>query len=279
MKDLKILAILTVIVLITYIGIEPFAHHEMHGTVPEPDYNYLDLPKVELSGNPEEGKKLFKTNCASCHGVQADGISPSMDAKTAELSFKVVPPDLSNITSIIEPHFFASFVKDPQGATKFPKFAMPGMSYLTKEQIGNIYAYLKSVAKPLDKLTGKEILEDACTRCHSVRYQKISAHTDKDYLNDYLGKVPPDLSLMGKAKEHEYLLAFINNPQVLLPGTSMPRLGLKEESAVKIVEYLDEISDPHKEERNKVGLWVLAYLFVLAGLAYGWKKKIWKNIH
>ncbi len=279
MKDLKILAILTVIVLITYIGIEPFAHHEMHGTVPEPDYNYLDLPKVQLSGNPEEGKTLFKSNCASCHSVKSDGITATMDAKTAELSFKVVPPDLSNIATIIEPHFFASFVKDPQGATKFPKFAMPAMSYLTNQQIGNIYAYLKSVAKPIEKIEGKEILEDVCTRCHSVRYQKIYAHTEKDYLNDYLGKVPPDLSLMGRAKEHEYLITFINNPQVLLPGTSMPRLGLKEEAAVKLVEYLDHIADPYKEQRNKLGFWVLAYLFVLAGLTFAWKKKIWKNIH
>ncbi len=279
MKDLKILAILVVIVLITYIGIEPFAHHEMHGTVPEPDYNYLDLPKVELTGSPEEGKKLFKTNCASCHSLKADGITATMDAKTAELSFKVVPPDLSNIANIVEAHFFAAFVKDPQGTTKFPKFAMPAMSYLTKDQIGNIYAYLESIAKPAEKLTGKEILEDACTRCHSIRYQKIYAHTDKDYLNDYLGKVPPDLSLMGKAKEEDYLLTFINNPQVMLPGTSMPRLGLKEESAIKVIEYLDHIADPYKEQRNKLGIWVLGYLIVLVGLTYAWKKKIWKNIH
>ncbi len=279
MKDLKILAIISILVIITYIGIEPFAKHEMHGTVPPPDYNYLDLPKKELTGNPEQGKVLFKQNCASCHSVQADGISATMDKQTAQLSFKVVPPDLSNIASIIEPHFFAAFVKDPQSATKFPKFAMPGMSYLTDEQIGHIYSYLKSVAKPQEKLTGKDILHDACTRCHSVKYQKIKAQTDPKYLNDYLGKVPPDLSLMGKAKEEEYLATFISNPQVMLPGTSMPRLGLKQESAEKVIAYLDNIADPHKEERNKLGLWVLGYLVVLAGLTYAWKRKIWSNLH
>ncbi|RUM58490.1 MAG: cytochrome c1, partial [Persephonella sp.] len=34
-----------------------------------------------------------------------------------------------------------------------------------------------------------------------------------------------------------------------------------------------------KEQRQKVGLLVLAYLAVMVGLTFAWKKKIWKNIH
>ncbi|MCX7760111.1 MAG: c-type cytochrome [Hydrogenothermaceae bacterium] len=278
MKELKILLILVVIVLVGYWGIEPYAHSVMHGEVKHPDYEYKDIPKnIPTTGDPAKGKELFTANCASCHGVKKDGINPGMDANAAIASFKVVPPDLSNIGAIVDEHFLAYFIKNPQDATKNPKFAMPPMAQLSDEDVGNIVAYLKSIEKK--DLDGKEITIEACGRCHSIKYQKIEAVTPKDALKDYLGKVPPDLSVMGKAKEIEYLESFINNPQNGLPGTSMPRLGLTKEATEKVVTYLDKIADPHRDQRNALGVWVLGYLVVMAGLTFAWKKKIWKNLH
>lgn len=278
MKELKILLILVVLVLIGYWGIEPYAHSVMHGEIKKPDYAYQDIPKnIPTSGDPAKGKELFTANCASCHGLKNDGINPGMDEATAVASFKVVPPDLSNIAGILDEHFLAYFIKNPQDATKNPKFAMPPMAQLSDEDVGNIVAYLKSVAKK--DLDSKEVTIEACGRCHSVKYQKISAQTPADALKEYLGKVPPDLSVMGKAKELEYLETFINNPQNGLPGTSMPRLGLTKESTEKVVSYLDQIADPHRDQRNTLGVWVLGYLFIMAGLTFAWKKKIWKNLH
>ncbi len=278
MKELKILFILIVLVLIGYWGIEPYAHSVMHGEIKEPDYAYSDLKvSAPSQGDATKGKELFIANCASCHGVKNDGINPGMDNNTAITSFNVVPPDLSNIAAIVDHKFLAAFIKNPQEATLNPKFAMPPMAQLSDEDISNIIAYLLSVAKK--DLTGKEITVEACGRCHSVKYQNILAETPADNLKAYLGKVPPDLSVMGKAKEIEYLESFINNPQNGLPGTSMPRLGLTKEATEKVVTYLDTIADPHREERNKLGIFVLGYLVIMAGLTFAWKKKIWKNIH
>ncbi|ACN99147.1 ubiquinol Cytochrome c oxidoreductase, cytochrome c1 subunit [Sulfurihydrogenibium azorense Az-Fu1] len=278
MKELKILLILIVIVAIGYWGIEPYAHSVMHGEIKKPDYKYSDLQTTALTtGDPVKGKELFMANCASCHGLKNDGINPGMDKNAAIASFNVVPPDLSNIASIVDHKFLAAFIKNPQEATKNPKFAMPPMAQLSDEDVGHVIAYLSSVAKK--DLTGKDITVEACGRCHSIKYQKIQAETPADNLKAYLGKVPPDLSVMGKAKELEYLETFINNPQNGLPGTSMPRLGLTQEATEKVVKYLDEIADPHREQRNKLGVWVLGYLVVMAGLTYAWKRKIWKNLH
>ncbi|GAB6073057.1 cytochrome c1 [Venenivibrio stagnispumantis] len=278
MKELKILLILIVIVLVGYWGIEPYAHSVMHGTIPKPDFSYLDLKKdVITNGDPAQGKELFMQNCASCHSIKKENIPAGIDANTAMASFNVVPPDLSNIGGIVEERFLANFIKNPQEATKYPKFAMPPMAQLSDEQIGDIVAYLKSIANK--DLSGETIIKEACSRCHSIKYQKISAETNPENLKAYLGKVPPDLSVIGKAKEEEYLITFINNPQTVLPGTSMPRLGLTKESTEKAVEYLDKIADPHREERNRLSVWVLGYLVILAGLTFAWKKKIWKNIH
>ncbi|WP_029520807.1 c-type cytochrome [Persephonella sp. IF05-L8] len=283
MKDLKIFIVIAIIVGITYWGIEPLAHGIMHKHIEEaiekyhlPDYNFSDLgPTPPLDGNAEQGKQNFQMFCASCHGLKADGIKAPMDPKTAAASFGVVPPDLSNVASFTDEKFLFHFIKDPAKASEFKKIAMPAMG-LNDEQIADIIAYLKSTAK---KLEGKELVKEACGRCHSIKYQKVYAETPPENLKKYLGKVPPDLSIIMKAKGEEYIAAFINKPQALLPGTSMPRVGLNKEATEETLKYLEEIADPHKEQRQKVGIIVLAYMLVMIGLTYAWKKKIWKNLH
>lgn len=283
MKDLKILIIIAIIVGVTYWGIEPLAHSIMHKHIEEaieknhlPDYKFSDLGSTpSLNGNAQQGKQNFQMFCASCHGLKADGIKAPMDPKTAAASFGVVPPDLSNIASFVDEKFLYHFIKNPAKATEFKKIAMPAMG-LNDQQIADIIAYLKSTAK---KLEGKELVKQACGRCHSVKYQKIYAETPTQNLKKYLGKVPPDLSVMMRAKGKEYLEAFINRPQVIIPGTSMPRVGLTEEAEENLLAYLDKISDPHREQRKKVGIIVLAYMLVMIGLTYAWKRKIWKDLH
>ena len=283
MKELKILAVLIVIVGVTYWGIEPLAHGIMHKHIEEaihkyhlPDYEFSDLGSTPpLDGDAAKGKEAFQMFCASCHGLKADGIPAPMDAKTAAASFGVVPPDLSNITSYTDKKFLFHFIKDPAKASEFKKIAMPPMG-LQDEQIADIIAYLDSKAK---KVHGAELFKEACGRCHGAKYKKIYSETPPDALKKYLGKVPPDLSIIMKAKGEHYLVAFINKPQALLPGTSMPRVGLNKEATEELMVYLEKIADPHKEQRQKVGIIVLAYMLVMIGLTFAWKKKIWKNIH
>ena len=284
MKELKIFLLIVVIVLIGYWGIEPLAHSIMHKEIEEaiekyhlPDFKFSDLPNPSVtSGDPAKGKEATKMFCTSCHGIKAEGIKAPMDAKTAAASFGVVPPDLSNIGAVLDKKFLINFLINPQKATENPKFAMPALG-LNEQQAADITAYLKSIAKK--DLTPKEKTVEACARCHSIKYQKIYAETPAENLKKYLGKVPPDLSVIYKAKGEEYLNAFINRPGVVLHGTSMPRLGINKESQEEIVAYLEEIADPHKEQRKKVGLYVLLYMLVMVGLTYAWKKKIWKNVH
>jgi ubiquinol-cytochrome c reductase cytochrome c1 subunit len=284
MKELKILLVIVVLVLIGYWGIEPLAHSIMHKEIEEsikkynlPDFKFSDLPEPAVKvGDPAKGKEATKMFCTSCHGIKVEGIKAPMDPKTAAASFGVVPPDLSNIAAVMDEKFLINFLKDPQRATENPKFAMPALG-LNDQQAADITAYLKAISKK--DMTPKEKTVEACVRCHSIKYQKIYAETPAENLKKYLGKVPPDLSIIYKAKGEEYLQAFINRPGKVLHGTSMPRLGIDEESQHEIVKYLEEIADPHKEQRQKVGLYVLLYMLVMVGLTYAWKKKIWKNVH
>ena len=45
MRELKILAVVVALTLITYWGVEPFAHSQMHPHVAPADFNFSDLQK------------------------------------------------------------------------------------------------------------------------------------------------------------------------------------------------------------------------------------------
>lgn len=68
---------------------------------------FRDRVEIDLSdGAKARGKAVFMRHCVSCHGLKyyrgaeaPSGISPLMDAQTAEAAFGVLPPDLSLMAS------------------------------------------------------------------------------------------------------------------------------------------------------------------------------------
>jgi ubiquinol-cytochrome c reductase cytochrome c1 subunit len=115
------------------------------------------------------------------------------------------------------------------------------------------------------------------------------------------GKVPPDLSLMTKARDggpsylYSYLLAYYVTPDGatsnhIFPATHMPdALGIstatdpaqREElrkTASDIVSFLTWASDPHEQERHRLGYYVIGYLLVLTVLLYMVKNQIWSRL-
>lgn len=79
----------------------------------------------------------------------------------------------------------------------------------------------EAVLKDLEeRLTNKAVFQDACSRCHNVRYDepKSAEHlaqvlAKRNEIKNYLGAEAPDLSMIIRAKGEHYLEAFINNPQ------------------------------------------------------------------
>jgi ubiquinol-cytochrome c reductase cytochrome c1 subunit len=113
--------------------------------------------------------------------------------------------------------------------------------------------------------------------------------------------VPPDLSLMTKAREggasyvYSYLLGYYNTPDGvtknhIFPATKMPDpLGMsyttdhaqREEirkTAHDIVSFLSWAADPHEQERYRLGYYVIGYLVILTLLLYFVKKQIWSRL-
>jgi cytochrome c1 len=115
------------------------------------------------------------------------------------------------------------------------------------------------------------------------------------------GKVPPDLSLMVKARDggpnylYSYLLGYyLTKDGVpgnhIYPETKMPDVlsvsaiaegasrSEVQGQARDIVSFLSWVSDPHEAERIRLGYYVIGYLLVLTTLLYFLKNQIWSRL-
>ncbi|EAI0885600.1 cytochrome c1 [Campylobacter coli] len=133
----------------------------------------------------------------------------------------------------------------------------------------------KEIAFAKDKSTFIE----ACGRCHDIKYDNFFTISNHNDLANYLGSVPPDLSMMIRSRGEQYLHDFINNTQKLLPGTAMPRVGLTEDAQVKVVSYLEKVGDSKKEERESTGIYIMIFFVILSIFAIGWKRSVWSKLH
>ncbi len=173
---------------------------------------------------------------------------------------------------------------------------------------------------------GARIFLDQCRFCHSLRYVRyaelealgvdedtlrqaageaglqapVARLSDEASLQGMFGLVPPDLSLMAKAREggaayiEELLLGYEQGPggQVrnrVFPGIAMPDvLGVAgadeaarrqaETQARQVAAFLAWAADPRAEERVRLGYYVEAYLLVLTVLLYLVKRRIWSRL-
>ena len=294
MRELKILAVVVALTLITYWGVEPFAHSQMHPHVAPADFKFTDLQEdikdiKALQGDVSNGETLAGANCTACHSIEAKGFPKTMDNASSAAAYGVTPPDLSNAGKLYDADYLAAFIKNPAKAGKVEhKFVdgkshpMPGYDWMQPQEIADIVAFLKSIAPK--EMTNKEVFADACQRCHAIKYAdmkggSMAAFTPNTEIKQYMGKLPPDLSQYIRSRGHEYLETFINNPQKQLEGTAMPRVGLTQASQEQVVAYLEEIGDSKKAQREELGPKFLIYLVIFAIFGFLWKASKWRDVH
>jgi ubiquinol-cytochrome c reductase cytochrome c1 subunit len=174
---------------------------------------------------------------------------------------------------------------------------------------------------------GMDDLMNNCHTCHTLKYihfrdlaklgidgKKIdewrgdqtmdapltSMMSDESSMQSF-GLVPPDLSLMTKAREggadyvYSYLLGYYSTPDGetknhIFPATKMPDpLGIStttdhaqreeiKKTAHDIVSFLSWAADPHEQERYRLGYYVIGYLVILTLLLFFVKNQIWGRL-
>ena len=167
-----------------------------------------------------------------------------------------------------------------------------------------------------------------CAGCHSLKYMRyggiaedlniseeqllnnliFSNQTPQDIVTTnmskadgdrWFGKAPPDLTLVTRRKNPDYVYQFlksffqddksptgVNNK--IKDATSMPHvLWLVEEEMtpanydqflLDIVTFLEYAGDPTQEKRKSLGLWVLSFLFLFLVFSYALYKDIWREV-
>jgi len=316
MKELKIFGVVAFFTLLLYWGVEPYAHSQMHKHVEGHNFVYdgtddiaetvkakketkkafwADVQKItSLKGDVAAGEATFTSVCMGCHMKGAGNMGG------------VTPPSLDHAGALYDKNYLIALIKNPAMASNVDhKYANSMthpmgavMSMVNKPQdIANVVAFLK--AKKAGEITPKEAFTDACSRCHAMRYakttqlgdtpkfkhekdaltHKIKVLDEQNALKGYLGKLPPDLSMIARARTEEFLKTFVENPQSQLPGTSMPRTGLSEEGYEQVNAYLNDIGDPSKPARDMAGPWILGFFVLFTILAYLWKSSLWKDLH
>ena len=246
-----------------------------------------------LKGNATAGEAGFGM-CMGCHTDGAGNMGG------------VTPPKLDHAGAIYDKNYLIALIKNPAMASnvdhKYADTMMHPMGsvssmFADNQSIADVVAYLQ--AHKAGEVTPKEAYTEACVRCHALRYMKTTqlgetpkfkhkkdalAHEikvieEQDNIKAYMGKLPPDLSMIIRARGEHFMETFIENPQSGLPGTSMPRVGLNEHGFEKVKEYLTEAGDPSKKAREELGPWVLGFLVFFTLLAFLWKKSMWKDLH
>ncbi len=260
------------------------------------------LKTAEHKGDAVAGKTLFTANCTACHSMKSEGFAELMSDADAAASYGVTPPDLSLAGKIYDRNFLIAFIANPVKAMHIEHkysaggekvFPMPASDSLQPQEIVSIVAYMVEAASKvpapkvkegasefeISKAANKEVFETACGRCHAMGYAGIQARTPADAMSKYIGATPPDLSQYIRSRGDHYLHNFINDPQRKLHGTGMPRVGLNEKAQEQVVEYMTQVGDSKKDEREALGPKVLIYLAILALFSFLWKRKIWKDLH
>jgi ubiquinol-cytochrome c reductase cytochrome c1 subunit len=174
---------------------------------------------------------------------------------------------------------------------------------------------------------GADALMTTCHNCHSLKYVKyrdlvafgldkkkvdawrgdqsldapMSSQLPDDTAMQMYGKVPPDLSLMTKARDggsnyvYSYLIGYYINQDGMtsnhyFPETKMPdMLGMSgvadpaqraelQTKAREIVSFMAWAADPHEQDRHKLGQYVIAYLLFLTVLLFIVKNQIWSRL-
>ncbi len=315
MREFKILGIVVFFTLVTYWGVEPFAHSQMHKHVEGHEFVYDGTADIEETVDAKkEMKKAYWADVAKIATLKGDATSGEAvyamcmgcHMEGAVNMGGVTPPSLEHTGALYDKNYLIALIKDPAVAMntdhKFADTMMHPMGSIKTmvtepQQIADVVAYL--LTKKAGEVTPKEAYAEACGRCHEMRYAKwtqlgktpffkekkdelahqIKVLDEQAAVKGYMGKLPPDLSMIIRARSEHFLETFVENPQSQLAGTSMPRVGLSKEGYEKVTAYLTMIGDPSKPAREAIGPWVILFFVVFAVLAYLWKKETWREVH
>lgn len=190
---------------------------------------------VAVKADPAAGKPIFERHCAPCHGMSGSG------GRGPRLNRSYLPhaPDDTELRSVITNGI-------PPG--------MPDAPYLSDNEIANVAAHIRSLAKqPGEIVTGNPVrgaavyARSGCSACHM--------HSGKG------AGFGPDLTHIGEARSAAFVKSVLMNPASELPdgflmviaitsdGQTVAGIRLNEDTfSIQIKDYSGHILSFRKTE-------------------------------
>jgi mono/diheme cytochrome c family protein len=149
-------------------------------------------------------------------------------------------PDLTYEGSRAQPKWLISFLKTPQTIRPMLTYRMPQFN-MTDQEAATIAAYLEMVMQnpsidpgSVDPETFTPRMASLGKQLYEVRYECQSCHT----IGGAGGYVGPSLDKTGDRLNAAWIMAWLKDPQAIVPGTIEPRRELSDEEAQQLTAYL-----------------------------------------
>lgn len=193
---------------------------------------FQQIPKqtnaAGITDSVKRGKDLWDSNnCMGCHTLFGEGA--------------YYAPELTRVYERRGPAFMTAMLKDPQAM--FPGQRQMTNYHFKDAEIADLVAFFQWAgtvdlngfpAKPslgptapraeAMAATQPPIFSQLCTSCHSI--------------GGAGGTVGPALDGVGTRRDHDYLVRWLENPQAIKPGTTMPKLPLSEAQIGELAAFL-----------------------------------------
>ncbi len=190
--------------------------------------------------------------------------------------------------------------------------AMKHLSYRNLDGLGYNEAQIKSIASNYSVSDGPNEEGEMFDRPAMPSDRFVSPYPNENaakFAN--AGALPPDLSLITKARHDgsNYVHGILTGYSAPEHGTEVPEgkyynkyfpghvISMAPPLSNDIVPYEDETpqttdqyaadvshfltwaADPYMEDRKRIGLRVIIFLLVFAGIMYAYKRRLWSDLH
>ncbi|WP_264805086.1 cytochrome c1 [Acetobacter estunensis] len=207
-------------------------------------------------GSLQRGFMVYDRICSTCHGMKSltyndlRGIGMTQQAITDLAHSKMIagPPDVTGQPTmrpgLPDDHFRSPFPSDAAAAAVMGGVAPPDQSRLAAIQPHGadwLYAFLTGYKMP-----------------PPAGAPMVPGKLYNDWVDGHLIGMPPPLM----------------NGMIQYPDGTPATV---EQQARDVTTFLVWASDPHRNERHRIGVSTVLYLLFLLGLAIAWKLKTWKR--
>lgn len=193
----------------------------------------------------QRGAQAFITNCLACHSASYMRYNRLMDIGMSEDEIKKLVPEGSKLGSTMKAMMDADSAKAAFGV------APPDLSVIARSRGTDwLYTYLRSFYNDASRPSGVNNAVFPMVAMPNV----LGGMQGEQVLDHETGKLK--LTSKGTMSTEEY-----------------------DAMVGDLVNYLDFMGEPAKLVRQKLGLIVIGFLFILLILAYALKKEFWKDVH